>query len=317
MANELQLLPNPTNIPEAVSSGYQRQNTNFLSSVVGLDLLRIEKSDNTLTVYSGGIVEVNGAIFKVLNNTSLSMDTSSNQYLSLTPSGADYVSLGLTTSLGTFDNAKNGYYSEGARIINIYDNPHYVVPNSITGSQVVNVSGNISTTYTAAKGWYRYEIQGGNGGNGGGGGMGGGIGGTPSQYGGQGGSGTAGQTAPVKTGIFRIDSPCILSIVSGGNGGSGGTGAQGGNVYNYSVYLVGGNGGNGGLGGNGGASRIYGGNIDIETVGGSGGIGGNGGVPFPLMSGTDITVNYTGNSGATGATGSLTAGGHVYIWKIA
>ncbi len=37
MANEASILNNPTSIPEAVSTGYQRQNVNIVAARVGMD----------------------------------------------------------------------------------------------------------------------------------------------------------------------------------------------------------------------------------------------------------------------------------------
>ena len=40
MANEASILNNPTSVPEAVSTGYQRQNTNIVAARVGMDCWR-------------------------------------------------------------------------------------------------------------------------------------------------------------------------------------------------------------------------------------------------------------------------------------
>jgi hypothetical protein len=296
--NELTLLPNPDNVPGAVSSGYQRQNTNFFASTVGLDLLSFVKNstNNTLTLYGGGIVEINGALYKIQSNVTFNLDTSKNQYVRLLPSG-DYASASLVDALGTFDYNKNGYYSGGARIINPYDNLHGVIPYRIGGNLVVNIFGNTSTTYNADAGWYHYGIMGGKGGKGG-------TGGTNSLA--HGAAGADGALSNNLVGIFRLDRKCVLTVVSGGNGGDGGDGTDG-------TSNAGGNGGNGGMGD---ISSIKAENVVIITA--PGGMGGQGGIGGSGSSTSSIhTEAATGTTGTTGTVGESVYGGNVTIWKIA
>ena len=316
MANELQLLPNPDNVPGKASSGYQRQNTNFFASVVGLDLLRIEKIDNTLTVYGGGIVEVNGALYKVLNNISLNLDSDKNQYLALTPSGTNYITLSLTDTLGTFDNNKNGYYSGGARIINIYLSPHFVVPNNTMQTLVASALLGSTSTYQASPGWYYGTVTGGNGspaGNGGNGGYGyNSSTSSASIYGGIGADGLGGLSGEGSSELFRIDAPTFLTLKSGksyakspnGNNGTDGT-------YNKPV---GGNGGRGARGRRGDPSSITGGNVNIIAAGGEGGIGGTGGTGgIPSTGGIPADTGDDGQGVSEDVTLSL---GAAMLWEI-
>ncbi|MDR1390677.1 MAG: hypothetical protein LBJ31_11970, partial [Treponema sp.] len=61
MANELFFLPNPDNIPGAVSSGYQRQNTNMYALQTGTDTTEpYDNGQGVVSIPAGGIVEING-----------------------------------------------------------------------------------------------------------------------------------------------------------------------------------------------------------------------------------------------------------------
>jgi hypothetical protein len=75
MANEFQLLPNPDNVPGAVSSGYQRQNTNLFELQVGLDnaCLYLDAAGKVI-LRSSSVIEYNGALFKSLADIDLTDD---------------------------------------------------------------------------------------------------------------------------------------------------------------------------------------------------------------------------------------------------
>jgi hypothetical protein len=73
MANNFQLLPNPTFIPEAVSTGYQRQNTNLFAAQTGLDNA-IFSTNNNSVVKAGSVLEYNGALYKILTDIDLTND---------------------------------------------------------------------------------------------------------------------------------------------------------------------------------------------------------------------------------------------------
>jgi hypothetical protein len=66
IAKELMSLPNPDNMPGAISSDYPRQNTNIFALQTGLDTTEPVDNDNgTITIPAGGLVELNGVIFKL------------------------------------------------------------------------------------------------------------------------------------------------------------------------------------------------------------------------------------------------------------
>jgi hypothetical protein len=297
MANELQILPNPDNVPGAVSSGYQRQNTNFFASAVGLDLLNFSKNypANTLTLYGGGIIEVNGALYKVLNNVTFNTSTTINQYVKLTVIDDSYITASLTDNLGIFNYNKNGYYDGTSRVINIYDVLHGIIPTLITGSTVMNLTCGSNGTSILGKGWYRFVISGGRGGNGGRGGT------AANSPGISGTSGTSGSPGETLNGIFRLDMPTNITCISGKNGGGGSKGSD----TNQGIAGI------GGRGGTGGPSRIYGGTINIIALGGVGGSGGT-----PLKTSSDYAVGTTGANGADNSV-SDSAVTNIAIYKIA
>ncbi|MCL2765607.1 MAG: hypothetical protein FWD40_10065, partial [Treponema sp.] len=65
-------LLNPDNVPKEVTSGYQRQNTNIYAIQMGIDTT--EPYDNgagIITIPAGDIVEMNGAMFKIITTITL------------------------------------------------------------------------------------------------------------------------------------------------------------------------------------------------------------------------------------------------------
>ena len=70
--NELQIMPNPQNVPNTVEDSYQLQNVNIAAVQTGLDTT--EPYDNgagIITVPMGGIVEVNGVMFKIASDVTV------------------------------------------------------------------------------------------------------------------------------------------------------------------------------------------------------------------------------------------------------
>jgi hypothetical protein len=122
MANEFQLLPNPTNVPEAVSTGYQRQNINFFALQTGLDTTNpvITNDGNSIFIPAGGIIEANGSLFKLLNDTSIDIpDINNDYYMRVTDNGDGTATLSLTEDYPTFIPSKNGWYTaDNERVLN-------------------------------------------------------------------------------------------------------------------------------------------------------------------------------------------------------
>jgi hypothetical protein len=120
MANELQLLPNATNIPEDSATGYQRQNTNILSIQNGIDTTNPKIIENKIFIPAWGIVDANGVLFKFTNDVEIPIpDINTDYYMYITDNGDGTGNLDLTEAYPTFISSKNGWYtSDNERVLN-------------------------------------------------------------------------------------------------------------------------------------------------------------------------------------------------------
>jgi hypothetical protein len=329
-----QLLPIPTNVPEEVSTGYQRQNTNFNAVTVGhinIGLGNINNS-NAPSITEGSVIEVNGGIYRAASTESVTNASSADglsppaqntkNYIYAVPvPNTSSLSWKYSGSAPTWSTSKGGWYSgnnravvklfvsdtqyNGKIILDSYNamrliNTEQAVPTT-GGVQVVTGVVNEVRSTTLPAGTYRYEIQAGKGGAGGG------------SIEGAGGAGAAGEA---KSGTFRLEVPRKIYYALGGDGGDGGDGevrASGGGGSGGSAFLdlgddfifcLGGSGGGGAGGryGAGGGAGGYGKGEDIisnnGSMGGNNGIGGNGG--------------NTGGGGGSGILGGGVGGYNAY-----
>jgi hypothetical protein len=124
MANEFQLLPNPTNIPEAVSTGYQRQNTNIFVLQTGLDTTDPYLTNNgtTIAISSGGLVENNGSLFELKSDTTISIPNVNNDYfIFIHDNGDKTANIDISPDYPTFNHSKNGWYtSNNERVLSSF-----------------------------------------------------------------------------------------------------------------------------------------------------------------------------------------------------
>jgi hypothetical protein len=114
MANEFQLLPNPTNIPEAVSTGYQRQNTNIFVLQTGLDTTdpHLTNNGNTISISAGGMVESNGSLFELKSDVTISIPNVNNDYfIFIHDNGDKTANIDISPDYPTFNHSKNGWYT--------------------------------------------------------------------------------------------------------------------------------------------------------------------------------------------------------------
>jgi hypothetical protein len=121
--NELQILPNPTLDPEAVSTGYQRQNTNMFAIQTGLDTTNpVINNGTAILIPSGGIIESNGSLFKLVNDTTINIPNANmDYYIYVTDNGDGTADLNLTNVYPTFILSKNGWYtSNNERVLNYW-----------------------------------------------------------------------------------------------------------------------------------------------------------------------------------------------------
>jgi hypothetical protein len=301
MANEFQQLPNPDDVPGAMSSGYQQQNTNMLAIQTGLDTTEpYDDGDGTISVPMGGIIEVSGVMFKLSANITLSKPDSNTAYwVAITDNGDGTANAGLVTGPGTWDPARQGCYrSDGSRTLG------WVSLGTLGGSPGTQIFSKTTkgafTIPPLKKGWIYVALCSGLGGgdasdgspgNNTSGGLGAQSAGVPSVY----------ATADM---IF-FNKKSNKTKISGRVGGSGGPGGKGGN----------GGGGNGGGGGGGAGSGGSGEATAVDIIdgpsdnlssgsspSGRGGIGGDGRTYLGATGGRG------GNAGQRGADGNAVSG---------
>jgi hypothetical protein len=324
--NELSILQNPTNVPEAVSTGYQRQNIKLFVLQTGLNTLNPTFNTGSITIAVGGCIEVNGAMFKVTNATTLSKSGAGPFYIAISDNGDGTASFSLSTTQGTWSQPKQGYYlPNGARTINNYTYTSYT-----PGTQVYSKTTKGAAIISLAAGIYRAVLVSGKGGGNGSSTTGGvasvtdtveirfthdGIRQLQVKVGGDGfsggtGVGTGGSGAGEESEIVGIVKTNRVKAGNSSNGnqeGTGGAGGAGGGAYGYGMG-AGGDGGGIGFGGGG-----NGGNGSGENGGGGGGgSGGKGGVTITSIyagKGGDSIYGSNGGNGAAGTNGGGSGGG--------
>jgi hypothetical protein len=299
MANELQKLLNPDDVPGAVSSGYQRQNTNLFCLQTGLDTTEpFDNGAGVIAIPAGGIVEVNGSMFKITSGILLNKPNQSVCYwVAISDNGDGTANTELVTRPGVWSPTKCGcYLSDGRRTLNWVSlgSPTGTLP-SATYSKTISGEFAISLS----KGWYYAELQsglgGGNGGNGG----------DSSYNGGAGGAGASPTTTSNANYVFFHDRKNIIKGKVGASGGRGGDGGKG--CARGSTSQTGGAGGGGGGSGSGEKTEIYG---LVSTRNAGHGKGGNGGYPTGGGGGGGGLGSSMGTDGAfTGGNGNGTKGG--------
>jgi hypothetical protein len=288
MANELALLPNPDNIPGAVSTGYQRQNTNLFAVQTGHDTLNPINNGSSVTIQAGGLIEVNGSLFKVITNVTLSKSANSISWVAVTDNGDGTASFSLSSSQGTWNQAKQGYYLPNGARTSKWDTSG--VPSGSGGVLAYSKSTKGSELISLPEGKYRAVLRSGKG-NGNASGASGGVASSYHEI----------------TVYFYHDGNRQLQIRVGGNGFNGGNGGNG---------VKGGSPGGGGGSGAGEETEICGiaktltipaGRSNNGCMEGTPGLGGDGGSNDGLP-GTSSSSNGYG-SGGNGGNGSATSGG--------
>lgn len=120
MANEIEIINNPTSTPAAVSTGYQRQNTCMVSARIGMDASIIEGGSGQVTCLISGPIDVNGVLYTIKAETVLVPASVGRWYIYLEAGGsASYLTPTLTDDPGTYDETKFARYTSGGkRILN-------------------------------------------------------------------------------------------------------------------------------------------------------------------------------------------------------
>jgi hypothetical protein len=164
MANEFQQLPNPDDVPGAVISGYQRQNTNMFAIQTGLDTTEpYDDGAGTISVPMGGVIEVSGVMFKLSADITLSKPNSNTAYwVAIADNDDGTANAVLVTRPGAWDPARQGCYrSDGSRTLT------WVSLGTPDGSLSTAVFSKTTkgafTTILQKKGWYYAELRSGSG----------------------------------------------------------------------------------------------------------------------------------------------------------
>jgi hypothetical protein len=338
MANEFTKIPNPDNTPGAVSTGYQQQNTNIFCLQTGLDTTEpFDNDDGTITIPAGGIVEVNGSLFKLTNTVTITKQPlpALVNWLAVLDNGNGTATITAVTAPGIWNPAKQGCYrTDGARTLNFVSDGYL----GSTPSQIYSKATKGNASIRLSKGWYYFSL---------GSGLSSGTPGTgQSGAGGAGGGGGTSFSSNQKMKTIFIEKDTKLTIHVGGSGFDGGNGASGigstagggggaagpgeattiielgldtgeqkpnngGSGGNANGALYGGGGGGGETGGPGGTSSTSGGvsgqngksclGGSYEKTGGAGGNSGNGGLGG--IAGQS-SVGGNGTNGGGGGMGS-------------
>jgi hypothetical protein len=297
---DLVLLPNPDNIPGAVSSGYQRQNTNFLALQTGLDTIQLYDSGTSVKIYAGGIIEINGSIFKITNDVTITYTPSGFFFfIAVKDNGNGTASFSFVNSPGIYYPDKKSYYqSDGRRTIKF-----------AASSGLAAVGSSVEIIYETTKGlftrylepgWYYLQMNSGSGnGNG-----------ADATAVNPGNGGTVKNSTSLLK-MFYLEKGESVFFKCGGSGDSGGRGKGSGNNW-----------GGGGGSGSGEESWIQGDTIFFATdyvKPGKGGLGyGSGGDGFG--SGPNSYIPDFATSGFQGIDGKDrpdgVAGGYIRMWRF-
>lgn len=154
----IQILPNPDNVPGAVTSGYQRQNTNMYAIQTGLDTTEpYDNGEGAITIPRGGVVELNGVMYKIADEVTLQKPNAAIAYwIAMETNDVGAATARLVTRPGKWFPAKQGCYdNEGRRTLNWVS---LGVPSSLNDSvegvliREKNVTRNADIILK--KGWY-------------------------------------------------------------------------------------------------------------------------------------------------------------------
>ena len=183
MSNEFQKLPNPDNVPGAVTSGYQRQNTNLYVLQTGLDTTEpYDDGEGAISIPAGGIVDVNGVLFKLTADVVLGKPNAGTCYwVAIADNGDGTTTPSLVTRPGAWDSAKKGCYTEDNKRTLNWVSLGQTSYSGLPLTKTFNTKG--MHTWRGKTGWYyiilKSGLGGGNGGSGSGRNYGGG--GVPNQ----------------------------------------------------------------------------------------------------------------------------------------
>jgi len=314
------IIRNPDNVPGAVTTGYQAQNTVLFASMTGYNNVAINREARTMA--QGSVFELNGNIARVTETEDItgSLMAEAINYVYAIPDG-ESVSFHFSAVPPAWSATKGGWYradtNERALITAITDSDgnivgtnvllnelDIIVPPNAGGVEVVSINVRAHESVHLDRGWHRYDIRSGGFGNGGDGGT-------------QGNGGAAAENRINIAGVFFHNGGGLIVHVGGDGfpGQDGTVGQSGGNAA-----TVGGGGGGGGTGA-GEESYIISGSSKFSTgrtnpgTGGQGGDGGGAGIWRGGAGGRGILginenvviseINWASNLGGVRGTGGV------------
>jgi len=153
----LQRLNNPSQLPQGVVEGYQQQNYNMAAARVGLDTTNPFDNGTTITVPIGGVVEVNGVMFRITSPVSMQKPNTNTVYwIEVAPSNdGSTATLGLVTRPGEWNPERQGCYgSNNRRTLNwaSLGNEPSPLPTTLFYEWRPGLPG--SNTIQLRRGWY-------------------------------------------------------------------------------------------------------------------------------------------------------------------
>lgn len=119
MANEAEIISNPTSVPTAVSESYARQNTRAYAATNGIDHTYMALTGELqATLYQSGPVDVNGTLYSINSQVNFTIPNTGQYYVHLVGTGNNLTPT-LSTDAGSWVASKNARYnSSGERVLN-------------------------------------------------------------------------------------------------------------------------------------------------------------------------------------------------------
>ena len=118
MANEAEIISNPTSVPSAVSESYARQNTRAYAATNGMDSTYMAVTGDIGGAVPVRAVDVNGTLYAVKSQVNFTVNMPGARYIHLVGTG-NQLTPTLSTDAGTWSAAKNARYnSNGERVLN-------------------------------------------------------------------------------------------------------------------------------------------------------------------------------------------------------
>ena len=153
--NELILVLKPEDDPINVTTSYQRQNNLLYLLQTGIERTNIIEEGDNIRLLAGGVVEINGNLYKITEEIQLVKPVSTRAYwIGIVPEDDKTASVHLLAQPGSWNQERQGYYRHNSRVLDwmstgtpmIVDTPIYF--NNLKGNHTV----------TLQAGWYVVNV---------------------------------------------------------------------------------------------------------------------------------------------------------------